>query len=880
MTTNFPGPGDDMKVSLRNSEFRMFPVSYARNLRSDHPDVWSYGGGDDFARLVSIADKGGAPETVAEETAIRNRESWASRNASSFQLAATVSQIRNLVVGERGMSYMKNLVRAEIVRLDSSDGPRVDLRRKSNAKKAMAELRETTRKSLRRKAREHNGKHGDDPLKRLRTADYLAVSYHRGIDTYRKSSRRARISNAGRWAMGRVDRFLSVLRSGEYPESPFDTDLLPRNHPKYNSEKREEKMEEKKITLGDNFVCNSVETLENGAIRYSLTGRMRASFPINGIAVLSGDAYSSGDADSDAESRHIQKVTETDDSFLVEFAKKTPGKEEVVDELTSLNIADLEKRYKGAVEEEESEEEEPVQRAVIIEGIASSTSIDTHGTEMSVKALRKMGRQVEAGIPVLPSHASHHSAGIGEWDEVIGRTMGSEILPESNIKKPADSGENQFLMKVRSVLYRDEPKAQALLRRLNRGEPIGQSIGGWFENVEVIENDGKIERVIVQDVTLDHIAITRAPSNPDSINLMTLSVRNALEECVGERRDAVSATKMPLAPQDTPWDWSTEAANEILGDPPDWTRYRKAHLYAVKGEGEKKSGYKLPVARMFGSTLKIVYRGVVAAMAALNGARGGVDIPDSDRPKIYANIKRYYAMFDKDAPPLRSADEEQETVSAIDAVTESPSVEVSPLTETEESVNNKSQRETVVDTRSKTGNNEAVESLAEDSATTKSSGEDMTENDFAKFAELLNGAIAPLAERVAVLESAPEPETEKQEKVEVRTEESAEVTDLKKRLAKAENMITRVIETPIRRGSHRLSRHGVLAEDMYTRNAISAEKEGCTMLPRIVKRHAEKLSDDNNKLTKNQLVDMLTQGLRAAEMDGLLNHSTNSKLWQ
>ena len=42
--TNFPKSGDNKKVSLRNSEYKLFPVSYAEKLKEEHPDVWALGG--------------------------------------------------------------------------------------------------------------------------------------------------------------------------------------------------------------------------------------------------------------------------------------------------------------------------------------------------------------------------------------------------------------------------------------------------------------------------------------------------------------------------------------------------------------------------------------------------------------------------------------------------------------------------------------------------------------------------------------------------------------------------------------------------------------------------------------------------------------------
>jgi hypothetical protein len=41
-------------------------------------------------------------------------------------------------------------------------------------------------------------------------------------------------------------------------------------------------------------------------------------------------------------------------------------------------------------------------------------------------------------------------------------------------------------------------------------------------------------------------------------------------------------------------------------------------------------------------------------MAALLGARGGVDIPEADREKVYRAIAKYYRKADKEPPEFRS----------------------------------------------------------------------------------------------------------------------------------------------------------------------------------------------------------------------------------
>jgi hypothetical protein len=64
-----------------------------------------------------------------------------------------------------------------------------------------------------------------------------------------------------------------------------------------------------------------------------------------------------------------------------------------------------------------------------------------------------------------------------------------------------------------------------------------------------------------------------------------------------------------------------------------------------------KSSYKLPHHRAEGHNT--VWRGVAAAMVALLGGRGGVDIPDDDRRGVYNHLSRHYGEFDKDPPEFK-----------------------------------------------------------------------------------------------------------------------------------------------------------------------------------------------------------------------------------
>jgi hypothetical protein len=180
----------------------------------------------------------------------------------------------------------------------------------------------------------------------------------------------------------------------------------------------------------------------------------------------------------------------------------------------------------------------------LVSGIASSTSVDFYGTEMSLRALKLMAVQMlgAGGVAYLPRH-SNGLAGAIEWDQIIGRTVHAEVVPAERVEKAFNEAEAQFLLRVTIELYGDEPLAQALLRRVKRGEAIGQSIGGWFTHLQIIQNeDGDVERVIVQGVELDHLAVTRAPANPDSLGIIHL--RDKLQASAVQHRAATVWTHL------------------------------------------------------------------------------------------------------------------------------------------------------------------------------------------------------------------------------------------------------------------------------------------------------------------------------------------------
>ena len=180
---------------------------------------------------------------------------------------------------------------------------------------------------------------------------------------------------------------------------------------------------------------------------------------------------------------------------------------------------------------EEDEKEYDAADAGAVVGIASSTSVDSYGTEMSLGGLETMAAQFDNGVPLTPRH--NGDQGAVEWDEVIGETYKSAVERVGAVAEAADLTEQGYVLRVWSKLYDTEPKAKALARRLGSKQPIGMSIGGWFVDARMVTGDDEeVERIIIDNVVLDHLAITRRPANPDSVGLdLARSLGDAISRC-------------------------------------------------------------------------------------------------------------------------------------------------------------------------------------------------------------------------------------------------------------------------------------------------------------------------------------------------------------
>ena len=106
------------------------------------------------------------------------------------------------------------------------------------------------------------------------------------------------------------------------------------------------------------------------------------------------------------------------------------------------------------------------------------------------------------------------------------------------------------------------------------------------------------------------------------------------------------AGAVELAGIDTKWDFEkADYTLDQLEVACAWKNTAKAKEDRTKED--YKLAYKLPNG-------KIVWHGVHAAMAALNGARQDVNIPTKDRKTVYNVLKAAYKLFEKEPPELKA----------------------------------------------------------------------------------------------------------------------------------------------------------------------------------------------------------------------------------
>lgn len=197
---------------------------------------------------------------------------------------------------------------------------------------------------------------------------------------------------------------------------------------------------------------------------------------------------------------------------------------------------------------------------------------------------------------------------------------------------------------VRASLPKDDSFVSGRVMPQLRVKSVASMSVGFI--LQEWENDARNEVRNITKGRLMEVSLATFPSNEGAV--------------ITEVKSVVPYQDLPLTDRDVAWD-STSALRRVrtwagMDSPSDLEstdvqrKFRQAFLWYDRSAPGLVGSYKLPIATVVDGTLTAVPRGVFAAAGAMSGARGGVDIPESDRAGIVRNLNRYYRKMGLDSP--------------------------------------------------------------------------------------------------------------------------------------------------------------------------------------------------------------------------------------
>ena len=457
MATDFPTQGDDLKISLRNSQYPQFDFDFASNLKENNPEIWELGGnirGNDAFQLWSRARDGEETDGILDW--IKEREAWAARHfedGSQFDsgdlepnrsnVAGVVAQIKWGVIGTLGEQTMKDVILELIKKLEG----------KKDDERAIADLSDNEREALENKVEEHNEEYGDTQTKRV-TLGMLTEVYERGLGAYETNpgSVRPGVQSASQWGYARVNSFLFAVRNERFQGGQHDTDLFPDGHPLKSDEERAMEQErpypnEHAARINDpdkymdfrrdadaggegiDFIFGIyIEELERvseiQSVRFD-SSRYTVEQAMDWLAEHDFEPIKFEEAiEERAEvKRHIEMIEETEDSIIIHFAKM----HEMEDEASEVEIEEemVEERLSKTetITRAEHMEPEEIEDRRVRMAISSETAVERsfgmevldHNRESIDLEFLNSGR-----APLLLDHDPERQIGVIESVELDG----------------------------------------------------------------------------------------------------------------------------------------------------------------------------------------------------------------------------------------------------------------------------------------------------------------------------------------------------------------------------------------------------------------------------------------------------------------------------
>jgi len=216
-----------------------------------------------------------------------------------------------------------------------------------------------------------------------------------------------------------------------------------------------------------------------------------------------------------------------------------------------------------------------------------------------------------------------------------------------------------------------EKYSQALAGNIN-----DFSIGFMPREVDFYEDaNGETVRKLL-DIELFEVSLVTEPMNIDALVTQIKRYQHLLSTGQGisnimaniknvDKKTVTAFEDYPLADRDREWD--AEAANARWREftnssesPSD--SYRRGFMWYNQQDADEYGAYKLQYVDVIDGVVVAVPRAIFAIAGALDGARGGVDLPGQDIAAVKNHVERYYEKMGLEAPfknPMNDANDKK-----------------------------------------------------------------------------------------------------------------------------------------------------------------------------------------------------------------------------
>ena len=195
------------------------------------------------------------------------------------------------------------------------------------------------------------------------------------------------------------------------------------------------------------------------------------------------------------------------------------------------------------------------------------------------------------------------------------------------------------------------PKAQQVKTLIDEGIQNAGSVG--FIPTKRNEQDESI----IEEAQLLEFSLVPVPANPEAL---ALAAAKGISKTMFTTRGVVAKHEPPQADKGLDFDTvaATNKLREWAGGPDseniDFAKYATGFGWFDSDNEKSIESYKLVHHDIVDGEFNVVWRGVVAAMQVLLGAREGVEIPAADKQGVYDHLAKHYEQFGEEVPEFKA----------------------------------------------------------------------------------------------------------------------------------------------------------------------------------------------------------------------------------